>query len=223
MLPSTVMNSIRIILAVAVALSTASLVRGADKLEIVTDRPDFVESALTVPRHHFQFETSAAVIDDDSGGVEPRQGGPVKLAFTMSENMDAATVTPANVQVNCAVGPNPVDVSSVTLEPDNRTVVVELPSAPADENCCVFTFEGMRTDTGGVVADSYNVKALQGDVSFDGFVSGTDPSIIKPHFGEILGVDLSAPQYDYDLNGAVTGGDFALIKPLLGHLAPTCP
>ena len=64
-----IMNPTRMI-AMAMVLSSVSLVSGEEILEIATDRPDFVESALTVPRHHFQFETSAAVVDDDSGGVE---------------------------------------------------------------------------------------------------------------------------------------------------------
>lgn len=57
----------------AVLWGVPSELRAQGSDEIVTDRPDFVESALTVGRGVFQFETSVAFARDDTAGLETKE------------------------------------------------------------------------------------------------------------------------------------------------------
>jgi hypothetical protein len=56
---------------------------------IVTDRPDFVESSLTVGKYRFQFETSVNLERDDSDGVKSRAWTtPTLLRFGVLDDLE---------------------------------------------------------------------------------------------------------------------------------------
>lgn len=62
---------------------------GAAEDGIVTDRPDFVESSLTVGKGRFQIETSANLERDDSGGVKTRVWTtPTLLRYGIGEQIE---------------------------------------------------------------------------------------------------------------------------------------
>lgn len=60
-----------------------------EKDQIVTDRPDFVESSLTVGKHRFQIETSVAGERNNDGTVHDRTlSTPTLLRFGIADNWE---------------------------------------------------------------------------------------------------------------------------------------
>lgn len=165
-------------------------------------------------------ETELCIDLAAANGVEPRRGGPRSLAIEVSDEMDGATVVAGNAQIACA-DQIPGTVTVGLTGPTTITIGLDAPLADVD--CCTLAFAGMMSLAGGSLADTVQLVALEGDTDFNGSITGSDPSLIKPHLGEIVGINLSAPQWDFDRSGGVTGGDYALIKPKLGHVAPACP
>jgi hypothetical protein len=97
---------------------------------------------------------------------------------------------------------------------DSDTIRVDFDPALPDVDCCNVILNGDAYD-------NFHVRTLAGDINLDGVVTGTDPSIIKPHLGDLT--DGANFIFDFNADGAITGADFSLIKPLLGNIAPDCP
>lgn len=75
---------------IGAALIAASLpARAADDDQIVTDRPDFVESSIAVGKGRFQLETSLAAERDHSNGVRARGVfTPTLLRYGLSDTVE---------------------------------------------------------------------------------------------------------------------------------------
>jgi hypothetical protein len=69
--------------------------------EIVTDRPDFVESSLTVGKHHFQIETSVAGEYDRDGNLSERAfTTPTLLRLGVADNWELRLESDGYVRVH---------------------------------------------------------------------------------------------------------------------------
>src|SRR5262245_3846378 len=74
--------------ATALLVAATQAARAADD-GIVTDRPDFVESSLTVGKYRFQIETSVNLERDDQDDVKFRTWTtPTLLRFGVSDNLE---------------------------------------------------------------------------------------------------------------------------------------
>lgn len=83
-------------LAALVALALVGCVRGAPRVEpgpIITDRPDFTESAVTVPHGHTQLEMGSTFTDED--GVRSVSTGETLIRTGLSPRWELR-LTPAN-------------------------------------------------------------------------------------------------------------------------------
>lgn len=81
--------STRAAVVLALALAQGGLPAHAADDGIVTDRPDFVESSLTVGKYRFQVETSVNLERDDSDGVKTRSWStPTLLRFGVADDLE---------------------------------------------------------------------------------------------------------------------------------------
>jgi hypothetical protein len=77
------------------------LAQAADeKDQIITDRPDFVESSNVVGAGHFQIETSVAMDRNKANGIKERSySTPTLLRFGISDNLEARIETDGRMRV----------------------------------------------------------------------------------------------------------------------------
>lgn len=85
----------RVLKMAALLLVLPTLAHAADeKDQIVTDRPDFVESSNVVGKGRFQLETSVALERDQANGIRQRTySTPTLLRFGISDTMEARIET----------------------------------------------------------------------------------------------------------------------------------
>ncbi|MRW94307.1 transporter [Duganella sp. FT80W] len=86
---------------IATLLIPPLLAQAADeKDQIITDRPDFVESSNVVGAGRFQIETSVAMDRNKANGIKERSySTPTLLRFGLSDNLEARIETDGRMRV----------------------------------------------------------------------------------------------------------------------------
>ncbi len=208
---------------VASDLGTGSIVEAAvDDFEVnatncIDADPPVILDAVSRVTHggagSFDAPMSAGTI------IETRQSGVETLVVTFDASMDVGTAVAANIS---AIGLNNgayAGTIGASLSGANDVLTITFIPALIDVDRYTINLAGMSSDTGVAIVDgTFEVVALQGDISTDLIVSTGDASIIKPNFG--VAVDGTNFRFDFNADGVISTGDASIVKPLFGNTAP---
>ncbi len=156
-------------------------------------------------------------------GVEPRIGGVEKVKLYFDVELDPATVSSANVSVECAVqNYTNGTVTPVLLNGGKILVLTFDPDLNTHQDCCTIDLDGMKSDHYGYdVFNVFKTGVLYGNVNMDMIVNTVDSSAVKARFGQ--SADASNCQYDVNTDGVINTVDFSAIKIRFGDTMPECP
>jgi hypothetical protein len=172
------------------------LVRDASTTEVT------IVSAASVRDHG----GTGLALDLTTNGIEPREGGVLKMEFEVSES-----VASVSASVSCV---NNTYAGTATTTPADTTVTVEFDPALPDQDCCEVTLSGD-------VSGSVFVQTCEGDLNRSGDTTTSDYLQAKIRFGQT--VDATNCEWDFNLSGDISTADALQIKIRFGNSAPTCP
>jgi hypothetical protein len=185
--------------------------------------PDECESTFILSgrscRSHGASDFCLDLGPGDGQATELRVGGVNRLELDMSTPLDAASVTPGHVQIDCGTHGYGGTILAWLL--NDTTITIDLQPGLLDLECCEVRLDGMVSQVGLPITNIYRVATLMGDANRDGAVTAADSAGVKQRLGMV--VDSSNFVYDVNADGWITTADYASVKQRLGNVVPSCP